>query len=312
METTVCNLCGADDATEFAVVPDLLLDRPTVHARLVRCNQCGLVYQNPRPTPAEIGEHYPPSYEPYADPRAGRVGQLLRRAYAYGMAKRTRYVTQAVPQGGRLLDLGCATGTFLAAVRAHGGWQVEGVELIDEVAQAARARHNLKIFSGTLEDAAFPDDTFDAITLWDVLEHVHDPVATLTELHRILRPGGAVIIRVPNLGSWDAALFGKYWAGLDAPRHLTVYTRATLRQSLVQAGLRLEHFSTGIGSYVTFVLDVKFWMNAHAVAPQTKAHVSKILLNPASRLASAPLFYIPSALGMGPALVAVARKPRLA
>jgi len=82
-----------------------------------------------------------------------------------------------------------------------------------------------------------------------------------------------------------------------------------LRQSLVQAGLRLEHFSTGIGSYVTFVLDVKFWMNAHAVAPQTKTRVSKILLNPASRLASAPLC---SALGMGPALVAVARKPRLA
>ena len=72
------------------------------------------------------------------------------------------------------------------------------------------------------------------------------------------------------------------------------------------------HFSTGIGSYVTFVLDVKFWMNAHAVAPQTITRVSKILLNPASRLASAPLFYIPSALGMGPALVAVARKPRLA
>ena len=79
----------------------------------------------------------------------------MRRAYAYGMAKRTRYVTQAVPQGGRLLDLGCATGTFLAAVRAHGGWQVEGVELIDEVAQAARARHNLKIFSGTKNSSLF-------------------------------------------------------------------------------------------------------------------------------------------------------------
>ncbi len=312
METVACNLCGAEDATPFAVVPDLLLDRPDVHAHLVRCRRCGLVYQNPRPTPAEIGEHYPPSYEPYADTRKGRVGRLLQRAYAYGMYKRTRYVTTAVPQGGRLLDLGCATGTFMAAVRDAGGWQVEGVELIEEVAQAARTRHGVKVFAGTLEQAAFADASFDAVTMWDVLEHLHDPVATLVEVNRILRPGGAVIIRVPNLESWDAALFGNYWAGLDAPRHLTVYTRTTLRRALTMAGLRLERFSTGIGSYVTFVLDVRFWMNAHDISAATKAVVAKALLNPVTRVASAPLFYIPSALGAGPALVTVARKPHAA
>lgn len=309
METVACNLCGSPDATEYAVVPDLLLDRPNVQARLVRCNSCGLVYQNPRPTPAEIGEHYPPSYEPYADPRTSRVGRLLQRAYAYGMQKRTRFVTKAVPQGGRLLDLGCATGTFLAAVRATGRWQVEGVELIEDVAQIARERHGLKVTTGTLEDAAFPDNSFDAVTLWDVLEHLHDPAATLVEIRRVLKPGGVTVIRVPNLASWDAALFGTYWAGLDAPRHLYVYTPQTLARTFVSSGLEPVENSTAIGSYVTFALGVRFWMNAHKVAPGTQALVTKLMYNPASRLLSAPSFYIPSVLGVGPLLVATARKP---
>lgn len=309
METVVCNLCGAADATEFAVVPDLLLDRPDVHARLVRCNACGLVYQNPRPTPDEIGVHYPSTYESYANHRVRAKGQLLRRAYDYGMQKRCRFVTRALPQGGRLLDLGCAAGAFLVAMREQANWEVEGVEVSKETAQSAREHNGLKVFAGTLEQANFPDNHFDAVTLWDVLEHLHDPVGTLAEINRILRPGGVAVIRVPNFDSWDASLFGLYWAGLDAPRHLYIYTRATLANSLRAGGLELLGQSTAIGSYPIFALNVRFWLNARGATPGVKGAISKALYNPISRLLSVPVFFVPSVAGAGPLLVATARKP---
>ena len=156
---------------------------------------------------------------------------------------------------------------------------------------------------------AFPDNHFAAVTLWDVLEHLHDPIGALVEIKRILRPGGVVLLRVPNLGSWDASLFGSTWAGLDAPRHLYVYTRATLESSIVSSGLEPLAYSTAIGSYPIFALNVRFWMNAHEAQPQTKTTVSKLLYNPISRILSAPVFFLPSVAGAGPLLVATAHKP---
>lgn len=306
METTVCNLCGADDAREFYTVPDLLLDRPTVAARLVQCNQCGLVYQNPRPTLAEIGQHYPPEYEPYADPSGGKQSWLTRQAIAYGMAKRRRFVTRH-KRAGRLLDVGCATGTFLRSMQEHGPWDVYGVELSEEVARQAREQYGLHVFTGTLEQAAFPERSFDAVTMWDVLEHLHDPLGSLREVRRILDPDGILLIRVPNLASWDARLFGPNWAGLDAPRHLYVFTPDTLSAMLKRAGFHVLEHSGGIGSYVTFALSVRFWMRARGLSPQTQARVTQLLYSPAARLLSGPLFFVSSATLRGPLLVTIAQ-----
>ena len=159
MESIACALCGCDRYTEIAIVPDLLLDRPAVTARLVRCAACGLVYQSPRPTLEEIGQHYPSAYEPHAD---RRPSGLMRRAHAYGMRKRCRYVTDHL-RSGRLLDVGCATGLFLVAMRQTGAWEVAGVDLSEDAARVARERYGLDVFTGTLEEAAYPDASFDAI-----------------------------------------------------------------------------------------------------------------------------------------------------
>jgi len=300
-------MCGSDRCTQYAVVPDLLLERPDVTARLVRCDACGLIYQNPRPTAAEMGQHYPSTYESYGDHRTAARG-MVRRAFNYGMSKRCRYVTDHVA-GGRLLDVGCAAGAFLVAMRERKGWQVQGVEVSAETAQVARERHGLEVFAGTLEEAAFPDDHFDAVTMWDVLEHVHDPVATLREIRRILKPGGVLVVRVPNLASWDARLFGDCWAGLDAPRHLYVFTPQTLAAVEGSAGLRPVARSTNIGGYMIFALDVRFWMTAHKFPGRLRWLVGKALYNPISRVLSVPFFAPSSRAGSGPLLVSITRKP---
>lgn len=309
MESVACNHCGSTDSVQVGCIPDLLLERLDVTAQLVRCRRCGLVYQNPRPTLEEMAQHYPPEYEPYTDYAGQRQkNPLLRRAYEYGTNKRCRFVTKH-KQGGRLLDIGCAAGTFLLGMRRQAGWEVEGVEPSAGTAELAR-RHGLQVFTGTLEEAHYAGNSFDAVTMWDVLEHVHDPAGTIREIRRVLKPGGILLVRVPNLGSWDARLFGKRWAGLDAPRHLFVFTPPTLRVMLQEQGMEVVEESSKIGSYVTFVLSVRFWMTARGMSPAAKRRVSGLLYHPIMRVASAPFFYIPSLLKRGPLLVTIAQKPR--
>lgn len=308
MESVTCNFCGAEGSEPIATVPDLLLERLSVKATLVRCTRCGLVYQNPRPTLTEMGQHYPPEYEPYADHAAQpKRNWLLQKAIQHGTNKRCRFVTRH-KKAGKLLDVGCAMGGFLLGMRQQRDWTVAGVEVNEAVAHAAQERHGLDVFAGTLEEAHYPDAAFDAVTMWDVLEHLHDPLASLQEIHRILRPDGVVVIRVPNLASWDAGLFGRTWAGLDAPRHLYIFTPVSLSALLEKAGFQVVEHSCAIGSYMTFVLSIRFWLTARGAPTKTKEGIMKALYHPVARLLSAPLFYVVSFTRRGPLLVTVARK----
>ena len=99
------------------------------------------------------------------------------------------------------------------AMRQAGDWEVYGVEPREAAAKEARAVSGAEVRVGTIGQAQWPSEHFDVVTLWDVLEHVPDPMATLRETHRVLRPGGIVLARVPNGGSWEARLFGLTWAG---------------------------------------------------------------------------------------------------
>jgi SAM-dependent methyltransferase len=307
METVNCNLCGSAIETLIYQIPDFLLDRAAIQTTLVQCENCGLIYQNPRPTLDEMGLHYPPEYESYTPPSGKNTSHLLQMAYDYGQSKRARVVTRMKTKG-HLLDLGCATGTFLLSMKKKPGWQVSGVEISDHAAGIARGEHGLDVFTGTLEEAHFPEDTFDVVTMWDVFEHLHNPAASLREIHRVLKPGGLLILRVPNVDSWDAKLFGESWAGLDAPRHLYVFGRQTLQLMLEQNHFRVARFSCEIGSYPTFVLSVRFWMLQRGWRPETRERVVNWLYHPVMRLLVGPFFYL-YGLGLrGPLLTAAAIK----
>lgn len=308
MEEVTCALCGADDAREVVLAPDIQMHRMDVSSRIVRCRRCGFVYQNPRPTAEELVEHYPDDYELYSAPvlRGGNA-RLLNLAYGYGMRKRTAFVTRAMA-GGRLLDVGCGAGIFLDAMQRLPGWQVEGLELKESVAEAVSKRLNIPVFGGTLEGASYPAESFDAVTMFDVLEHVLDVNATLKEVARILRPGGVFVARVPNWSSFDRSLFDSAWAGYDAPRHIYVFSQRTLTALLEKQGLQPTDVSGAIGAWVTFALSARYWMELRGVPLRRRVAMERLLFSPALRIASAPLFLIPSALVCGPTLVITAQK----
>jgi 2-polyprenyl-3-methyl-5-hydroxy-6-metoxy-1,4-benzoquinol methylase len=142
---------------------------------------------------------------------------------------------QSVPQG-RLLDVGCGSGEWLLSMQTL-DWQVEGLDF-DENAVAVGHQRGLAVRHGSLEQQNLPKDSFDAVTLSHVIEHVDDPVRTLSECARILKPGGKLIVATPNNTSLGHRFFKENWRGLEPPRHLHIFSPQSLRQTLAQAGFQ--------------------------------------------------------------------------
>ena len=258
METVGCLFEHKDAPVPAYVIGDRLGDGSDAF-QIVRCQECGLLFLNPRPTLAEIDRYY--CYEAYRQEFALAIEDepswLCRWNRRYSLNKLCRFIDKAKPGGGRLLDVGCGTGSFLAQMQERGSWEVYGLDLSRKAVEYAKRRLQLPVFHGVLEDADYSSASFDVVTLWNVLEHLHDPLQTLREVRRILRPHGVLAFSVPNGGSLDARLFGSHWIGLDPPRHLYTFARKTLAQLLERAGFRLFEVRYITGSYHSFTASVQ-------------------------------------------------------
>jgi len=157
----------------------------------------------------------------------------LRRA---GVDAEVRFIRG--PAEGRVLDVGCGSGEWLLSMRAW-GWDVQGVDF-DEGAVAIARHKGLPIHLGSLESADFPDNAFDAVTLSHVIEHVADPIHTLEECRRVLKPGGTLLLFTPNAASFGHRLFKRDWRGLEPPRHLHLFCPRSMARLLRAAGY--SHF----------------------------------------------------------------------
>ena len=245
MKTVSCNLCGQDRAELLHAGPDLLLNRPEPRYQLVQCTHCGLIYQNPQLELGDFQDHYPDEYICYPKERAAGDPLTVRLDRWHGLIRRCRRIEKHHPPPGRLLDIGCSTGQFMAAMERR-GWEVTGVELNAGAADYARRHYGLQVFTGTLEEAAFEGGSFDLINLWGVLEHVPDPKGTLMECHRLLRVGSTLVLGLPNPTAFEARVFKASWVGWDQPRHLQLFTPQVLREYLRATGYRFlkqESFS---------------------------------------------------------------------
>jgi SAM-dependent methyltransferase len=191
-----------------------------------RCELCGLTLTTPPPAPEDIGDYYPAGYYgALSDRRFPGIVETLQQAL-YGWRVR-RVESVGGMRRGKVLDIGCGRGLLLKEFRRR-GWEAQGTELSDNSARYAREVLGLPVKTGSLEQIGFPPAHFDAITLWHVLEHVADPSSLLAEVHRILKPGGVLLVSVPNFGGCEARLFRDKWFHLDVPRHVIHLTRSML------------------------------------------------------------------------------------
>jgi SAM-dependent methyltransferase len=226
----------------------------------------------------------------------------------YGLRKRCRAVARHVCSGGRLLDVGCATGTFLAEMQHQRGWSVMGLEPARHAARYAHDEEGLSVLAGVLNQAPLADQSFDAITFWDVLEHVYHPRAVIAEAARLLRPGGVLVINHPNIESLDRRIFGRYWMGYEVPRHLYLFPTVLLRRVMSEYGLSEVERRCLYGSYSATVTSLVFALNGHVGVGMLSALVEKVLLSMPMRILGAFVYRVLDQQGLGANVTVIFQK----
>ncbi len=273
-----------------------------------RCRECGLFYLSPRPDRSEIAHYYPEDYWPHnVVAIADRFTALARLNWRRAMDKRLQTVLPYAGERGRVLDIGCATGGFLESMRRL-GWQSFGVEPNQKAVTYARERFGLEVFCGELEQASYPTGFFDLVTLWDVLEHLHDPLSTLQEVARVIKPGGTLAINIPNPDGIEARLFGPYWTGWDVPRHLNVFPQATLWKLLGELGFSRVAVTSTVHNTGGLPISFGYWAFAHTRRRTLGQMATRMLASWPARLVLAPYFYILSSFNTASFVTVIARR----
>lgn len=271
-QVTHCCNCNTTTIRHFAQVPDRHYGIKGIF-NLSQCENCKLVFMNPMPTASELAAFYPEeSYYSYHVDIYKETSDfkkfLIRLACLDSTPKDVRFKTP-----GSVLDIGCGNGWNLYQYKKQ-GWEVAGVEP-SKVGATIGNQAGLNIFNGDLLDASFKSDSFDYIRLNHSFEHIHNPREVLSEIYRILKPGGKLFIGVPNIDSFNAKLFKNYWYHLGAPVHTFSYSPATLSSLLTQHDFKVEkvqynsNWAGSIGSFQIYMnrksgksSDKGFFMNA--------------------------------------------------
>lgn len=266
VEIVDCPSCGSEDHETIVYAEDHLT-RIGGSFRVARCTRCQLAFTNPRPTRQCLRRFYPENYAPYSGHEIGpRPNSILRRRLEHAvLRKRFRHPPQPTDARtaltsllgrvvirrsrarehwipycapGRLLDFGCGAGDFMKRMRAY-GWNVEGLDFSASIVVALREGAGLRVHLGTLPHPDIRPESFDVVTMWQSLEHMPGPREVLRAAYTTLRPGGALVIGVPNFASWSFRRFQQNWTGLDLPRHLTHFTPQTLSRMVETEGFRV-------------------------------------------------------------------------
>lgn len=201
---------------------------------LDQCPCCQLLVTNPQPEPSESGKYY--SSENYLSHHAENknpLSVLYRKIRYYNINSKIKLIFK-YSSGTRVLDYGCGTGDFLQGCLQR-GWTVNGMEPDKDARRIASNKINKSVFSSRDQI----EETYDIITLWHVLEHLHDPVDALRYLKERLGYTGRIILALPNYKSPDASFYQSFWAGYDVPRHLFHFTQSTVSRLASETGLVL-------------------------------------------------------------------------
>jgi SAM-dependent methyltransferase len=223
---------------------DLLFEATTKAFDLSECSRCHCLFIDPLPSEDEIGTFYPTQYW-----WSGSGGPLKKLEGAYrkmALRDHVAFISAAAQSAGRILDVGCGSATLLGLMKER-GFQVQGFDSSAEAAQIAKSENGVDVTVGTkLQDAGFADASFDLVTLFHVMEHVTDPRSVLSEVRRLLKPAGRLVLQVPNIESWQFSFFGVRWYGLDVPRHVINYSNNAMQRLLGECGFKVQrtrHFN---------------------------------------------------------------------
>jgi len=243
--TSRCNYCGARKRSA-------LFDN--VYPNIMRCDSCGLIFNAEMPSEEELASIYTEKYYKSKDSlKYGYTDYMDDRANIVKTARKRLRDIERLKAGGSLLDVGCAFGFFLDVAREW-GWTVTGVEISEFASGYAENALGLDVINHNAESWDYPPGSYDVITMWDLLEHLRDPLGTLQKLASALKENGILVLSTPDVDSLPARLMKEKWLGWQLQNeHLYYFSYATLERMLEAAGLEVVK-SLHVGKHVTLEL----------------------------------------------------------
>jgi SAM-dependent methyltransferase len=310
-----CPACGETGVRVLFSASDRLYGTTRQKFQVAECVSCGLLRLDPPPAREELARYYPDEY--WYAPRkdaASRVEEAYRR---FVLRDHVNFVLRALADSGPtgpVVDIGCGGGLFLGMLRER-GLRVLGLDNSQAAAEAAWTQHRVTVILGDLANSPIGEGTCAAATMFHVLEHLHDPECYLRSAWNLLRPGGRLIVQVPNASSWQFSVFGERWNGLDVPRHLVNYRERDLVRLVERCGfeiVRRKGFSlrdnpAGFASSVSPDLD-PMARRVRKIPESPAGRLFKDLLYFALVLAALPFTALEAACGAGSTIMLEARK----
>lgn len=232
-----CPLCGAAGIHVSLKAQDYTVSKETFE--IWHCDACTGRFTQNIPTSGQIGRYYAAEeYISHTETKAGLVNRLYHSVRKITMRSKQNWVRSAAGlKQGRLLDIGCGTGAFLHYMQQT-GWNVTGLE--PDAGARAKAKELYNVEAQPVDNLfSLEAGQYDAITMWHVLEHVHEIHAYLQHLPMLLKPNGALLIAVPNYTSLDAQHYGPFWAAYDVPRHLYHFSPQSMEMLLQQYNIQI-------------------------------------------------------------------------
>ncbi len=247
-----CPLCHSSEFSNVLVAKDYTTTQETF--QIQKCVSCQFVFTNPRPTSNEIGKYYQSdTYISHTDGGKGILDRVYLLARNFTLRWKQKLIVRK-SSSGELLDVGCGTGEFINHMKAE-GWQVTGME----PTTSAREKASQKIQQKIYPDLASINQQFHVITLWHVLEHVHELNETVVKIKSLLKDTGTIFIAVPNHESPDAKMYQQNWAAYDVPRHLWHFSKTTMQHLMDKHGLKVQEIiPMKLDAYYVSLLSEKY------------------------------------------------------
>lgn len=250
-----CPVCQSQTFEVYLTVRDYTVSQEQF--KIVTCKKCGFRFTNPRPDSEAIGEYYKAeSYISHTNTSKGLISKIYQEVRKFTLKGKLNLINRLSPQKGKLLDVGCGTGMFLNVAREN-GWKVNGIEPDAGARAIAEETNQIKINDEIL--SSFQQETFEVISLWHVLEHIHQLNETIEWLKARLSKDGSLIIAVPNHESKDAKIYQEQWAAYDVPRHLYHFSQNSIKELFAKHGFVLkETLPMKFDSFYVSMLSTKY------------------------------------------------------
>ncbi len=249
-----CPVCESTDFSNYKIIKDHAISGESF--ALSKCAKCSFIFTNPRPSIPFIGKYYEhPNYISHTNKSKNITDILYKTIRKYTLNKKVKLIN-SLSEKGKILDIGCGNGHFLNEC-ANNNWQVFGMESNETARNNATELIQKNIYNSI--EQVCETKKYNIITLWHVLEHIHELDVYLKTIKKCLKKGGKIIIAVPNVESYDAKYFDEFWAAYDVPRHLYHFSSKTIKKLLKNHKLHVNQIlPMPFDAYYVSLLSIKY------------------------------------------------------